>query len=239
MSAVVLSVEHGGRAVPPHLRRAFAGAAQVLDSHRGWDAGALELAAELARDLRAPLFALTVSRLVVDANRSRDSAGLFSQWTAPLPAEERERLVARHWAPHRTAVCTAVREGVRQSAGRPVVHLSIHSFTPVLDGVARDMDVGILYDPERARERDFAAALEAALAVHAPELAVAHNRPYLGTDDGLTTHLRAVFSPEDYLGLEVEVSQARVFGADWPGARARLRAGLADAVGGGVDVREG
>jgi predicted N-formylglutamate amidohydrolase len=36
------------------------------------------------------------------------------------------------------------------------------------------------------------------------------NEPYLGTDDGLTTHLRTVFPAAGYAGIEIEVRQGLV-----------------------------
>ena len=37
---------------------------------------------------------------------------------------------------------------------------------------------------------------------------VRRNYPYRGAADGLTTALRRLFKPKDYLGLEIEINQA-------------------------------
>ena len=66
---VVISCEHGGSRIPGRYRHLFAGRAALLESHRGWDPGALVMARALSRGLRAPLFASTTSRLLVDLNR--------------------------------------------------------------------------------------------------------------------------------------------------------------------------
>lgn len=211
---VLVSCEHGGRRVPARYRSAFTGATRALESHRGWDAGALGLARELARAVEAPLFACTTTRLLVDTNRSAHHPRLFSEWSRPLPAEERERIVARWWSPHRTAVEDHVRSCLRRRG--PVLHLSVHSFTPRWKGRARPVDVGFLYDSARTRERAFATAWLNVLRELRGELRLRRNQPYRGNADGFTTALRGRFEPERYLGVELEVSQRFPKGAAGP-----------------------
>ncbi len=175
-----------------------------MRSHRGWDAGAFGLARRLADALDAPLRAATVSRLVVDLNRSPHHPRVFSEWTRPLPAAERRVLLARHHTPHRAAVDEDVRALV--AAGRIVLHLGVHSFTPVFDGEVRKADVSLLYDPACAAERRLGDGWARALAVAWPDLAVRRNQPYRGRSDGLTTWLRRRHGAA-YLGLELEVNQ--------------------------------
>ena len=224
--ALLFTCEHGGAQVPARLRPLFADAGEALASHRGLDIGALKLARELARALRAPLLACTTSRLVVDANRSLGHPRLFSEFTRGLPAAERERLVERHWRPHRAAV-TAQLVAARRSRRR-LVHVSVHSFTPVWEGVERDVDVGLLYDPSRPGERELAGAWIEALRERDGELRLRRNQPYRGTADGVTSALRKQHGAERYVGLELEVSQRFPRGD----ARAwrRLRRDLADSL---------
>ncbi len=98
---LLLSCEHGGNQVPTAYRALFAGAAAALQSHRGWDPGALQFARQLARTLGAPLYAASTTRLLVDLNRSIGNRSLFSEFTRPLPAAERRAIVALHYRPHR------------------------------------------------------------------------------------------------------------------------------------------
>ncbi|MHB1194945.1 MAG: N-formylglutamate amidohydrolase [Longimicrobiales bacterium] len=208
--ALLVTCEHGGNRVPAPWAHVFAAAAGALTTHRGWDPGALPLARELARILRAPLRSATVTRLLVDLNRSPHHPRVFSEWTRGLPAAERALLLARHHARYRDAVEGDVAEQVRR--GRRVVHLGVHSFTPVLDGVARRADLALLYDPRRPLERALCSAWAHELARALPHLAVRRNQPYRGASDGLTTWLRQRFPAEGYLGIEIEVSQ-RLLGA--------------------------
>jgi predicted N-formylglutamate amidohydrolase len=85
--------------------------------------------------------------------------------------------------------------------------LSIHSFTPKLDGQVRNCDVGILYDPKRPMEKTVAADLKRALVSMDGVLRVRWNYPYRGIADGFTTHLRKRFSKSRYAGIEIEINQ--------------------------------
>jgi len=210
---LLVTCEHGGNRVPARYRGLFPRA--LLESHRGWDPGALEL----ARALAPGVIFTTTTRLLVDCNRSEGHPRLFHE---AVPAGERESILARYYRPHRDRVKAAVRRL------QPVLHLGIHSFTPVLDGKRRDVDVGFLYDPSRRREREFARRWAAALRDARPDLRVRMNRPYKGTSDGLTTSLRAMLPDARYAGIELEVNQAFPLGdADrWR----RLRAALLDAL---------
>ena len=204
-TCVVVTCEHGGNQIPARWAPLFRGRRALLDSHRGWDPGALALARKLAKELHAPLFAHTTSRLLVDLNRSEHHRGVFSSITRALPADERERLLREIYRPHRAGVERCIATAIAR--GERVVHVAAHSFTPVLNGEHRRADVGLLYDPARRPERAFCAAWLAALADALPDLTVRRNSPYRGNTDGLTTALRRRHAARDYVGIEVEVNQ--------------------------------
>jgi predicted N-formylglutamate amidohydrolase len=211
-AVLLLTCEHGGNAIPREYARLFRGAARVLRSHRGWDPGALDLARYLSRELRRPLLAETWSRLFVEANRSPTNPRIWSRFTAPLPREERQRILERWWRPHRQAVERAVAAATRR--GR-VVHVAVHSFTPVLDGEVRRAEIGLLYDSRRKREAALCRRWATLLRRIAPELRVRRNYPYRGDSDGLSTALRRRHGESRYLGIELEINQALVGSAMW------------------------
>jgi predicted N-formylglutamate amidohydrolase len=204
--AIVVTCEHGGNEVPAEYAAAFRGAAKVLAGHRGYDPGALELARRFAAALDAPLFFGTVSRLVVELNRSPHHRALFSRYTRSLPAETRAEILARHYTPYRRAV--EQRLGAMLSDRRArALHLSVHTFTPVLDGDVRRADVGLLYDPRRAPEVAWCQAWRESLRKRRPDLVIRRNYPYRGTSDGFVTYLRRRFAADRYAGIELEVNQ--------------------------------
>jgi predicted N-formylglutamate amidohydrolase len=228
---VLVTCEHGGNRIPAPYRRIFAGAGDVLASHRGWDPGALSLSRTLAPALGGRRRTATLTRLLVDLNRSPGHPRVFSEFTRGLPREEREEILERWHAPHRERVVADV--GELAVSAWPVVHLGVHSFTPVLDGVVRRADVALLYDPSRPGEAALCSAWARELRRLLPDLAVRRNQPYRGVSDGLTTWLRRQFGAEAYVGAEIEVNQ-RLLGADggFPGRIAdALAAGFLSAGG--------
>ena len=70
MDTFIITCEHGGNRIPAPYRRLFRERRALLLCHRGYDPGSLVMAKALARACRAPLVASTVSRLLIDLNRS-------------------------------------------------------------------------------------------------------------------------------------------------------------------------
>lgn len=103
----------------------------------------------------------------------------------------------------------AVRQSIEENQGRysAVLHLSVHSFTPVLGDLVRTNDIGILYDPGRSREKELARRLAAALHRMNTQLKIRMNWPYRGVADGHATALRRSYAETSYLGIELEINQ--------------------------------
>ena len=99
---VLITCEHGGNRIPAPYRLLFEGYGPLLDTHRGYDMGALAMARELAAAFAAPLIAGTVSRLLVDLNRSLGHPRLHGEAIRGVPADVRARIVERYYAPYRT-----------------------------------------------------------------------------------------------------------------------------------------
>jgi predicted N-formylglutamate amidohydrolase len=210
---LLLTCEHGGNRIPGAYRELFRGTEEVLASHRGWDPGALTLAKLCASELGRPLHAVTWSRLFVEANRAPTNRRIWSRFTKDLQKEERQRILARWWLPHRQTVEDAVAAGVARK--RRVVHVAVHSFTPELDGEVRNAEIGFLYDSRRKHEAELCRRWAAILRRLDPGLRLRYNYPYSGAADGLTTWLRQRHPQTRYLGVELEINQALVGAPGW------------------------
>jgi len=214
--------------VPARYRAAFIGAERTLASHRGYDRGALQLAREFSRRLQAPLVHSTISRLLIELNRSLDHSQIFSPYALRLAPATRDELVGRYYLPYRDAIARRVAAALRR--GHRVIHLSCHSFTPRLGGILRTTDIGLLFDSRRAGETAFCHRWQAALRSRDPRLRVRRNYPYRGSDDGLTTDLRRRFPERSYIGIELEVNQRfpRGDARRWNALRAALLTTLSE-----------
>lgn len=217
--ALLVTCEHGTPFVPRSYSSLFEGRRGILATHRAFDRGSLELARRAARLSGAKLFAGRVTRLLVDLNRSPASNRLFSPFSRRLSPAEKKRLMRRYYEPYRESVITVIR---RHLAGAElVVHVSVHTFAPVVRGRRRPADVGLLYDPARPREKVFCRLWQSELLNALPGLRVRRNYPYLGTSDGLTSTLRTHFRSELYAGIELEVNQ-RFYASSAAARRVRL-----------------
>jgi predicted N-formylglutamate amidohydrolase len=217
---LLITCEHGGNRIPARYRTLFAGFGALLQSHRGYDPGARAMARDLAQALDAPLFVATTSRLLIDLNRSIGHPHLYSEATRGAPAAVRRAILASHYLPYRDRVEAHVAATVAQ--GNRVIHIASHSFTPLLEGVVRNADVGLLYDPGRSGELELCRRWQARL--QTTGLKVRRNYPYSGTSDGLTAYLRRHFPAALYLGIELEINQRHVLngGRPWQALRGHV-----------------
>jgi predicted N-formylglutamate amidohydrolase len=202
---LLLTCEHAANRIPPACRHLFSGNEAILSTHRAHDPGALALARALAASFKADLLAADVSRLLVDCNRSETNPRIFSSFSRKLDRSGRERLLARYYRPHLEAVATRVAAAVNR--GIVLVHIGVHTFTPVRNGRVRKTDIGLLYDPARETEKKLCERWKKELQSREPSLAVRRNYPYLGKTDGLPAILRKKFPADGYIGIELEVSQ--------------------------------
>ncbi|MBR6454302.1 MAG: N-formylglutamate amidohydrolase [Fibrobacter sp.] len=230
--ALMITCEHASNALPDFVLRAFREynvleakrlgkessnlfgiPEEVLASHRGYDIGAYIVYSNLVKRLKPDFNCLsTYSRLVIDMNRSLTNKKLFSEFTIKLPKHVKAH-ITKLWQKYRGKidrfVSSKIPENMRDNQEQKpikVIHLGIHSFTPVLNGVEREADVGILYDPSRPAEAALAETLIKSIHEFYPQLSIRRNYPYLGKSDGLTTTLRQKFGTA-YVGLEIEINQ--------------------------------
>jgi predicted N-formylglutamate amidohydrolase len=196
--------DHAGNRVPERLHSLGLPPAE-LTRHIALDLGVSELGRALAMVLDAPFVEQRYSRLVIDCNRSPaaaesiagESDGTPVPGNAGLDAAARRQRLAEVFDPYHRAIGDRLRS--RRAAGRRTVLVSLHSFTPVLAGVPRPWDIGVLHDGGETR---FATRLLAALQA-SEGWCVGDNEPYRmdATDYTVPRHAYAARLP--YAELEV------------------------------------
>jgi predicted N-formylglutamate amidohydrolase len=203
----IISCEHASNRVPPRFGYLFKGREKVLSSHQAYDHGTANLAGRLAGRLKSSVYLGTVTRLLIDLNRSpSNKKSLYSSYSRKLEQNERELLLNKYYSPYREKV--AGRIGGIIAQGKPVLHISVHSFAPVKSGKVRKADIGLLFDPGRKFEKDISGFLVEFLQKNIASLRVRRNYPYLGKTDGFTSFLRKKYSGKLYAGIEIEINQA-------------------------------
>tara|TARA_R110001592_G_scaffold88420_3_gene260470 strand:- start:575 stop:1249 length:675 start_codon:yes stop_codon:yes gene_type:complete len=200
---IVLTCEHGGNEVPGHQQHLFSSNKQILHTHRGLDLGALDLFNQL-KPLADFSISSTTSRLLIELNRSLHHKNLFSEFSKTLSTSEKKELINSYYLVYRNKVENSIRNYIKEE--NKVLHISVHSFTPILNSIERNCDIGLLYDSSNPNEKEFSHQFRKKVLEQNPLLNVRYNYPYLGKMDGFTTYLRKQF-PCNYRGIEIEVNQ--------------------------------
>lgn len=213
--SLLVSCEHASNAVPEHLDN-LGLTDEELAGYHAWDEGAKPAAEALAEAFGAPIFLGEWSRLVADLNRPDDlpqvvpevAFGLVVPGNQGLTeAERRERITTYH-APYWGRVLDQIRRLETADPEAKVVHLSVHSFTPELEGQVRAVSIGVMFDPAYPLEQALADKLVARIRQHG--LVSAENQPYDGRAAALVTSCRNVLRAERYAGIEFEINQGHV-----------------------------
>ncbi len=208
MKNLVISCEHAVNIIPDAYQYILSTDSAVLETHRAIDFGAFEIAKHFQKTLNCPLISATVSRLIIDCNRSLTHPECFSHFTEKLAPAEKKCLIETYYKPYRQAVESFI--NARITEGVQVIHLSIHSFTPMLNNIERNADIGLLYDPSRLGEKQLASEWRKGIVKKSKAYRVRMNYPYRGITDGFITSLRKQHDEKHYLGFEVESNQALV-----------------------------
>ena len=155
---VVLTCEHAAYSLPDRYGT-LGLAADDLRRHIGWDIGAWAVVRALLQHVDSAAVSFAYSRLLIDCNRALSDHDLIIPESdgTPVPGNrgltdaERQRRIREFYDPYHAAVDRIVRD--RADASRLL--LSVHSFTPTLDGKERPFDVGVLFDDHEDLAHEF------------------------------------------------------------------------------------
>ncbi|WP_407443058.1 N-formylglutamate amidohydrolase [Fibrobacter sp.] len=217
---LIITCEHASNKLPA-VAKALRIPSNILESHRGYDIGALGIYKKWVKNLHPDFHCCgPYSRLFIDLNRSiTNKSSLNKFWktsitSGTIQGAAKNVAIAYH-KKYREPIENFVKGTLQK--GTPIIHLAIHSFTPNLNGKERNADIGILYDPRISVEKKLADILIKEIKERAPELRIRKNYPYQGKTDGLCTTLRKLAAknyPDDetmYAGFEIEFNQ-KLFG---------------------------
>jgi predicted N-formylglutamate amidohydrolase len=180
-SPIFLTCEHAGRSVPAALGD-LGIPTEEMERHIAYDVGAEGVARGLAERLDAALILQRYSRLVIDCNRPLEakdcivtqSDGTVVPANADVSNPERARRYVEIHQPLHEAIAVALDQ--RQASGKPLLLVSVHSFTPVMraTGDVRDFELGLLYNRDARLAERLAETFRAAN----PDVTVRLNAPY-------------------------------------------------------------
>jgi predicted N-formylglutamate amidohydrolase len=214
---VLLVCDHASNFIPRALDDLGLGPAE-LQRHIAWDIGIAEVTRGLAVRLDAPAVISHFSRLIIDPNRSLDTPGsiplesdnVVIPGNQTLSLRERQARVAQFFRPYQDAIGRYLDRLSARGPGPAMI--SMHSFTPVIDGRERPWKVGVLWN------RDPRIPVPVMDALRACGIPYGDNEPYSGRDyHGYTIHQQA--EPRGLPNVLLEVRQdlidTRAGAAEW------------------------
>lgn len=156
--SILVVCEHASNRIPAGLKE-LGLSPDVVQSHVAWDPGALGVARSLAKKLSSALVTGNVSRLVYDCNRPPDAPSAVPERSEAydingnigLSPEQRQARVKGVFEPF----SLALGEKIKLHRKTLKLMITVHSFTPVFNGVARSVELGVLH----GRDNRFALAM--------------------------------------------------------------------------------
>jgi len=172
--------------------------------HLAIDIGAGKLTESLAKSLGVTAVIAQYSRLVIDCNRQLMDPGAFLEYGDGIlvpgnrnlsQADKDARADAIYWPYH-----NAIDEQIARlrAVGPKPAFISIHSFTPVLNGISRAIQAGVLWDKDSSLSDIFIEQFRAA------RLITGDNEPYSGKapqDFTIDHHAEEIGLP--HVGIEI------------------------------------
>ena len=172
--------------------------------HLAIDIGAGSLTECLSDSLGVTAVLAQYSRLVIDCNRKLLDPGAFLEFGDGIvvpgnrnlgQADKEIRAEAIYWPYH-----NAIEQQINRlkSVGPPPIFISMHSFTPVLNGETRPWQVGILWDTDQRLSDVFIEGFRAA------GFETGDNEPYSGKapqDFTVDHHAESISLP--HVGIEI------------------------------------
>lgn len=228
-SPFFLTCDHASARMPRKLG-SLGLTAEDLRRHIAWDIGAAAVADRLAARLDAFAILQNYSRLVIDCNRppANPQSILRLSEATPIPGNDavtldeaaaREREVFR---PYHERIRAEL--DTRRAQRRPVILVSVHSFTPRFHGHQRPWHAGVLYN----RDGRLAMALLQHLRADSG-LVIGDNEPYSvsdSTDYTLPEHGEKRGLPHVGIELRQDLIGTEAGQGEWAERLARALVGI-------------
>ena len=172
--------------------------------HLALDIGAAELTKRLAVGLGVTAVLAQYSRLVVDCNRDLLDPGAFLEFgdgivvpgNRNLSSDQKYRRATDIYWPYHYAISMELKR--LAAFGFQTAFYSIHSFTPVLNGKSRELEVGVLWNADRPTAEMIIDGFRKA------GFKVGDNKPYSGkAPQNFTIDYHAKDAQLPHVGIEI------------------------------------
>jgi len=154
VASILLVCDHASRRFPSSLGTMGLDPA-ARRCHLAWDIGAGELTRRLATSLSVTAVLCEYSRLVIDCNRQLEHPEAFLEFgdgiaipgNRNLKEDDKKRRANEIFWPYHNAITHEI-DRLADHGVKPVF-VSVHSFTPVMQGESRECEIAVLWDQDR------------------------------------------------------------------------------------------
>ena len=153
-SNLLFTSDHNGSAIPTKLKN-LGVPLNELRRHVAYDIGIDSVAHALSARFNAPLIVANYSRLVIDCNRYPGAAGSIPSVSDNTVVPRNKTLSDDDINFRKNEIFDAYHSSIgkqisvmRNENKNPIL-ISLHSFTPVIDGQFRPWEIGILWKDDR------------------------------------------------------------------------------------------
>lgn len=201
--SVLILCDHASALIPERYGDLGLDATTLAD-HVAWDIGAEAVSRHLAQRLGCHAILAGISRLVIDLNRPLGepssiparTCGVEVPGNRAIDDDQAEARAEAWFWPYHHEVTTQLGRMFRHGAVPAVI--SIHSFTPTLQGFRRPWEIGVLWN------RDGRMALPVLDSLSAiPGLTVGDNQPYSAREINYTLDTHAGAAGLPHISFEI------------------------------------
>ena len=185
-SSILILSDHASNRVPMVLDGLGLAGTSHLDEHIAVDIGAKDVTEYLADGLNAPAVMAEYSRLVIDLNRDLARVDSIPSLSDGIEVPGNKTLSTADKRARQDEIYHVYHDEITRQLACPAIKtvISVHSFTPVMNGRKRPTEIGILWDGVA----DFPRRLIKALRENNPDRVIGDNTPYSFIDDGELNH---------------------------------------------------
>ncbi|MDG1859306.1 MAG: N-formylglutamate amidohydrolase [Emcibacteraceae bacterium] len=226
---IILISEHASNHIPSEYN-GLGLSDEQREMHIAWDIGIGEVTKNLANILDAPAILASFSRLLIDANRGLDQAGLIPEVSDGHQIHGNKNLnddhinerINRFYKPFHDQTDLLIQEKSKNDHA-PII-FNMHSFTPEMNGFKRPWETGMLWN----KDKRVASALIEKLSDR--KFTVGDNEPYSGQELNHTMNTHGTQHGFPHVNIEIRQNEinhpegidkwSRILGEDLKAIRA-------------------
>ena len=178
-SQFIFLCDHASNCIPDEYNNLGLNKEERL-AHIAWDPGSLAVAQILSKQFDAPIVRSTISRLVIDVNRSRKAVDLIPTISENtkipgnenIDVDERNKRINLYHNPYHEMINRLIDD--RQKTGIKSIVIAVHSFTPIYNNIPRPWPIGLIPCQDERFSKQFFMALQGDNA----KMNIGWNEPY-------------------------------------------------------------